>query len=64
MVSAFAAWLAAAAVLVAAPAPGSAQEPPADADELWSLHDSVEAPGLESRKFGPDEYWGAVLPVV
>jgi len=64
VVSALAVSLVAAAVLVAAPPPVSAQEPPAGDDELWSLHDSVEAPGLESRKFGPDEYWGAVLPVV
>lgn len=59
-----AAFLLAAAVLVAAPAPGPAQERVAGADELWALHDSVRVPGLESRKFGPDEYWSAVLPVL
>lgn len=59
-----AAFLLAAAVLMAAPVPGLAQERAAGADELWALHDSVRVPGLESRKFGPDEYWSAVLPVL
>lgn len=57
-------FLLAAAGLAGTAAPAAGQPAGADAGELWSLHDQVRAPGLESRKFGHRDYWSAVRPAL
>ena len=39
--------------------PGPPPTPPA---ELMRIHDALEAPGLEDRRFNHDQYWSAMAP--